>query len=127
MGREQMRKREDLVIEAFCNAIDILDGRRATIVDRPDRQPGDAGGCEAIIDRSGRRWALEHTTFDSFTDQRLDDARLRTVLDPALPTIAAAFPNLNVSVSVPIGAVQAGRPWDALQAQFASGVIDAIR
>lgn len=127
MAREEMRKREDEVLTAFCRALAIIDGEPATIIDRPDRRLPGAGGCEAILERRGRQWAVEHTTFDSFPGQRLDDARLRAVLDPAMQSIAAAFPGWRITVGVPIGAVPTGVPWPSVTTAFADGVIESLQ
>lgn len=85
-----MRSREDKVLDAFVRVIALLDVESAIIVARPDRDPHSSGGCEAIVDRRGVRYALEHTTFDSFSKQRLSNARFMRSWAP--PSVASKGP-----------------------------------
>jgi hypothetical protein len=117
--------REDLAIEAFCRILTLTEDGPVSVVERPDREPQRGGGCEAIIQRQGKRQAVEHTTFDILLNKRLDDARLR-VLDPAAIAIAKAFPDCRITIGVPLGAVQSGRDWSLLCEAFQEAVVDAL-
>ena len=58
---------EERTIPAFCSTLAAIEERQVTIVSKPDCR---SGGCDAIIDRAGVRVALEHTTVDTFAEQR---------------------------------------------------------
>jgi len=125
MAREQLRLQEDRALAAFCAAVSVLDSRPAVVLSRPDRD-SPKGGCEAIVRRIGRDWAIEHTTFDCFPDQRLDSARL-DALAPAIEVVGREFPGQRISISVPLGAVPVGKDWNALRDRFAEEVIRCLR
>ncbi len=127
MAGDEMRKREDRTIAAFCQVVALIDGAVARVLARPDRDTPGKGGCEAILVRQDREWALEHTTFDSFPNQRQDSARLMEALEPAAAAIAASCPGWRISVAVPIGAVPTGTSWAKLKASFEQAVIQALQ
>lgn len=119
-------EREEYVIAGLCRFLSLVEGRKVTIVRRPDREEG--GGCDAIIDRPGKAQAVEHTRLDSFKGQRADDAVFNQVIVP-LETdgeIPRQFPDSYVEIIVPVRAVPRGMPRTELRKRLMEGVIRGI-
>src|SRR6266571_7571979 len=108
------RDREDRTIRQFCERLAAIEAREVRIVERPDLNEPGKGGCDAIIERGGQRFALEHTTIDSYSDQRADNHRFRTVVVPLEDAIQHAYPDSWIEIHVPADAVPTGSDWHSL-------------
>ncbi len=118
--------REDFIIEGLCKFLSQLEHAPVRVIARPDREQ--SGGCDAILDRAGKKQAVDHTRLDAFLGQMADDAIFNEVVVP-LETggqIAKAFPNSYVGISVPVGAVPKGARRTALRAQLLNGCLERI-
>ncbi len=115
-----MSKREDTAIDEFCET------QGFKIVARPDRDNPGQGGCDAIVQRNGQDFALEHTTINTFADHRLDDARFLKVVASLEKNISAKCLGKLINISVPIGAVQPGIDWQSLSQALETGCIEKI-
>lgn len=124
----QKEDREDFVIIGLCRFLSLLEHLLVHIIERPDREQG--GGCEAIVDRAGKKQAVEHTRLDAFQGQKADDAVFNEVVAP-LETggeIVKAFPNSYVEISVPVRAalVAKGRARSELRDRLLKGCLEEI-
>jgi hypothetical protein len=119
-------EREDYIIHGLCRFLSLVEGRKVIIVRKPDREEG--GGCDAIIEKSGKQQAVEHTRLESFKGQRADDAVFNKVIVP-LETdgeIPRKFPDSYVEIVVPVRAVPKGLSRNKLRRRLAEGVIKHI-
>ena len=96
---------EERTIPAFCSTLAAIEERQVTIVSKPDCR---SGGCDAIIDRAGVRVALEHTTVDTFAEQRHWEKACGPVLQTLEERIRRAHPGaalgaLGVSAGQSVG------------------------
>ena len=118
--------RQERTIEQFCARLSAIEGQEVRIVERPDHDNPGQGGCDAIIDRGGHRFALEHTTVDSVVNQRADDARFNQVVVPLEEAIRRAHPDSWVEIIVPIYAVPTGTDWSQIAEALRVGCIQVI-
>lgn len=110
----QMRKHEERAIQRFCERLSSIEGSEVRVVRWPECESPGQGTCDAILSRGGLEHALEHTTIDSFRDQRLDDDKMRKVVAPVGQALTEAFPDLALTLEVEFGCVQPGPNWPAL-------------
>jgi len=118
--------REDRTIDQFCTRLSLIERQEVVVVSRHDRENPGRGGCDAIIERGGRRFALEHTTVDAIAGQRADDARFRQVVVPLERAIQAAHPDSWTLISVPTHAIPSDVSWGAIAEALLEGCIRAI-
>jgi len=120
------REREDRAIRHFCERLAAIEEWGVNAVERPDREKPGHGGCDAIIERGDRRFALEHTTIDSYSAQRADNHRFRTVVVPLEDAIRKAYPDSWIEICVPAGAVPTGTDWPRLAETLKEGCTEKI-
>lgn len=118
--------REDKTIEQFCTRLAAIEGRQIHIIARPDRDNPGQGGCDAILDRGGQIFALEHTTIDCIVGQREDSARFRQVVVPLEEAIRSAYPDSWIKICVPSHAVPTGTDWGEMRDALLRGCVRAI-
>lgn len=118
--------REDRTIDQFCSRLSLIERQEVVVVSRPDRENPGRGGCDAIINRGGPRFALEHTTVDTITGQRADDARFRQVVVPLEIAIRTAHPDSWTQITVPAHAIPSAVSWGAITDALREGCIRAI-
>jgi hypothetical protein len=118
--------REDRTIEQFCTRLAAIEGRQVHIIARPDRDNPGQGGCDAILDRGGQIFALEHTTIDCIVGQREDSARFRHVVVPLEEAIRSAYPDSWIEICVPSHAVPTGTDWSKVRDALLHGCVRAI-
>lgn len=106
--------REDKTIKEFCARIAAIEKVEVRILERPDRDNPGQGGCDAIIERGGKKFAVEHTTIDSFAGQRADSARFKKVVVPLEKVIRESYPDSWIEIAVPVEAVPTGTDWPKL-------------
>ena len=111
---------EERTIPAFCSTLAAIEERPVTIVSKPDCR---SGGCDAIIDRSGVRVALEHTTVDSFEEQRHWEEACGPVLQKLEENIRRAHPGVAVDVVLEPAVVKRRRDWKRLAAPLTQGCL----
>ena len=107
-------RREDKTIEQFCARLAEIEQQKVEVIERPDRDNPEKGGCDAIIDRGGQRMALEHRTIDSYYGQRADTARFKQVIAPLEQSIRFCYPELWIEIAVPANAIPTGTNWEEL-------------
>ena len=76
---------EDHCITLFELYLSQQGGVPVTVVSRPDRDgsgPAVARRCDALLEAPGRRWSVEHTSIDSFPQQRTLEARFIDLTGP---------------------------------------------
>ncbi len=118
--------REDRTIDQFCTRLAAIEGRQVHIIARPDRDNAGQGGCDAILDRGGEIFALEHTTIDCIVGQREDSARFRRVVVPLEEAIRSAYPESWIVICVPSHAVPTGTDWSEMRDALLDGCVRAI-
>src|SRR5439155_25463144 len=77
----------------------------------PDCASQGRGGCDALIDRGGVVYTVEHTSLDSFHGQRHDDAAFGQVIRPLEAAIRAHRPGWDVTIGLPVRALPTERAW----------------
>jgi hypothetical protein len=75
-------QREGRVLTQFCERLAAIEGHTVRILSRPDAEAPGLGRCDAVMERGGRQYAVEHKTVDSFPEQRQDNGRFRRVVVP---------------------------------------------
>jgi len=121
--QETKEQREDRVIGALCSVMEKVEGHRVRVISNPDRANRGRPGCDAILSRGNRQCAVEHEIVESFRGQKEDDARFREVILPVESALASAFPEDDVSVVVPVGAIPSKTQWTAISRGLADGLI----
>lgn len=119
-------KREDKTIEQFCWRLSKIECHRVQIIERPDRDNPRTGGCDAIIERGKRRFALEHTTIDSFLNQRADAARFRQVVVPLEQSIRSVYLDSCIEIMVPVYAIPKGEDWLGITERLHNSCVKVI-
>ena len=120
------REREDRTIDRFCKRLEAIEQLVVSVLKRPDRDNPGKRGCDAIIERGSRRFALEHTTIDSFLGQRADSDRFRRVLIPIEEEIRNAYPESWIEICIPAHAAPNGTNWSGITRALAEGCIRRI-
>jgi hypothetical protein len=124
--QETKEQREDRVIGALCAVIEKVEGHPVRVTSYPDRLRTGESACDAIIDRGGKRVAVELEIVESFTGQMEDDARFRKVVAPVESALAKAFPKEEIAVVVPIRAIPTGIRWSKVTRDFSDGLIESF-
>ena len=120
--------RQDNTIEQFCRLLSQIEQQSVFVLERPDRAKPGTGGCDAIIQRGEVRSALEHTTIDSYTAQRADDARFRQFIRlPLEEAVRSEFTDSWVEIIVPANALPTGTDWAVIQTALLHGCLTSIR
>jgi len=117
---------EDQILQQFCSLLTVTDGKPARIIGRPDRENPGRGGCDALVDRGGEEWAVEHTSVDAFRSQRGDSARFNRVVVPLEKALRAAFPRCHIEIRLEVGAIPTGVPWSRLAADLREQLTAAL-
>ncbi len=96
--------REKEVINSFCVRLAALLRQPCSIKEwlKPPN-------CEAILDRAGKSWAIDHTALNSFTNQKADDAIFNAVAAPLEKELASICENHFVRVLIPVGALSGNK------------------
>ncbi len=92
--------RENKVIQAFCERLATL--LRETCSIKEWLKPPN---CEAILDRAGKLWAIDHTALNSFKNQKAEDAIFKGVASALEAELAPICRNHFVRVLIPVGAL----------------------
>lgn len=122
-----MASREDTTITDFCERLAVLETQVVRVVGRPDKDNPGQPGCDAIILRDSEKWALEHTTIDSFRNQREDDVKFEQVVVPLEKNIPKVFPDSYFNISIPVHVIPKGVDWNELAIKLEAGCIETIR
>lgn len=96
--------REEKVIKAFCERLALLLREPCSIKEwlKPPN-------CEAILDRAGKSWAIDHTALNSFKNQKADDAIFKAVATPLEQDLANICKNHFVRVLIPVGGLSGNK------------------
>lgn len=119
--------REDRALEAWCTVVSRIERAAIRTLQRPDRDAPGQGGCDAILDKGGHRYALEHTSLDSYQSRRQDDDRYRKVVLPVAGTIEATFQDSWVEIEVPVHAIPTGQDWATIRQAMTARFVEAVR
>jgi hypothetical protein len=108
---------EDRCITLFELYLSQQGGVPVTVVSRPDRDgsgPAVARRCDALLEAPGRRWSVEHTSIDSFPQQRTLEARF---IDLTGPLTDRLEPRVDCWVEILIdqAAIPPRREWAAIR------------
>lgn len=100
-------RQEDWAIEEFCKELAEYDGREVYVVERPDGR-GRSGGalCDAIINRGGKLFTLEHTALNAYRNQKKHDVLFKRYIKPLKieEAIQAKYPRHLVNITIPLTA-----------------------
>jgi hypothetical protein len=96
--------REEKVIKAFCDRLSVLLREPCSIKEwlKPPN-------CEAILDRAGKSWAIDHTVLNSFKNQKADDAIFNAVATPLEAELKVICGNHFVRVLIPVGGLSGNK------------------
>ena len=119
--------RQDRTIKQFCKRLAAIEQQQVHPIQWPDQDDPGKGGCDAIIDRGGRHFALEHTTLDAIMDQRMDDDRFRKVVLPTEEAILAEYPDSWVHVAIPVHAIPTKANWNKITQDLCKGCIEVLK
>lgn len=79
-----MRREDDPHVDEVIEHVRLFLAQRYGYDIRRTGSPGqderNSRACDAVLESGGLHFAVEHTSLDSFRDQREDDARFRAVL-----------------------------------------------
>lgn len=81
--------------------------------------------CDATWTSSLGRHAIEHTTIDSFLNQRADDDRFRRVMGN-LENGWSAYPDNWIEVAIDVGVIETGVDWQDLSNQIKSWLLENV-
>ena len=112
----------DRVIEVVRIHLEQRNGEGITRTKSPDREVRTAKACDAILEGGRVRYAVEHTSLDSYLRQRLDTARFREVLASLERRLKGRLPD-HVDVDIPVHAVPAGVDWQELSRQIEGWIL----
>lgn len=112
----------DKVIEVVRIHLEQCKSERIARTKSPDRVIRTTKACDAILEGGGIRYAVEHTSLDSYLRQRLDTARFREVLVSLEQRLKGKLPD-HVDVDIPVHAVPAGIDWQELSRLLESWIV----
>ena len=93
------QENQDVIISLLCKLWSKLDGEPAFVICRPDLH--EAGGCDAIVLRKRRTFAIEHTRVDTSPQRTRYLLRLQQFAEPIIEALHARFPNDWFEVRIP--------------------------
>jgi hypothetical protein len=112
----------DEVIEVVRVYLEQCTKARISRTRSPDREIRTTKACDAIFEDGGIRYAVEHTSLDSYLHQRLDTAQSRHVLVSLEQHLKGKLPD-HVDVDIPVHAVPAGLDWGLLSQLIESWIL----
>jgi len=118
--------REEKLICQFCKRVSEIERRAVNVKSWPDRESPGIGGCEAIIDKGGKLFALEHTSIDSFFNKRKDDHLFNKIVVPIEEEIHKVYPDLRIALSVPAKAAYEGHNFKKITKKLIEESIKVI-
>ncbi|MBI3769738.1 MAG: hypothetical protein HY271_14790 [Deltaproteobacteria bacterium] len=86
------------------------DGVSLVLTARPDQEERNAPACDALLEGSERRYAIEHTRLDTYEREGLDQARFIRVLDPLHWSFWGRLDD-DLQIAVPVHAIPSGCNW----------------
>lgn len=96
--------RERKVITAFCDRLAVLLRQPCTV-----KEWLEPPNCEAILERAGEPWAIDHTALNSFRNQKADDALFDAVVRPLESSLAPICTDHFVRILFPTGCLSGNR------------------
>lgn len=122
-----MTKNEKSVIEVLRNHICKCFANEMQHESYPEEIGSSTGVrlCDAIWKGSGIAYAVEHTTIDSFTDQRCDDERFRKLMGK-LEKEWSYHPDDWIEIAIEVTAIPTGVNWDNLLSQIQAWLIQNV-
>jgi len=124
-----LKRRDDVhvakVIEVVRLHLEQCTGAKITRTRSPDQEIRNTKACDAILEGQGVRYAVEHTSPDSYIRQRLDTARFREVLANLERRLKGKLPD-HVDVDIPVHAVPAGVDWQGLSRLIESWILASL-
>lgn len=117
--------REDRAIDQLCEILREAGETPVLVLSRPDRE-GVQGGCEAILQRGDRLWAVEHTCVYSIPSRPGFVERLKAMREQIIERVRDALPEEAVSIAFRIEEIPTGTSWSRLADWIAEMAIRAI-
>jgi len=116
---------EDKIIEAFVGYLANTLYPHLKIVDWPDKRNSITPDIDAIAKSESLCIAIEHTSVDSFPDQRLHDSRFMQAIG-CLEDELTGIVSCHLQVSIPFGTVPTGISWEEVRDQFRRWILDVV-
>lgn len=121
----ESRPSQDQVIEAFVVHLAALCHPGLQIIDWPDKKPGASREIDALAESPDVRVAIEHTSVDSFDDQRADSARFMEVIGKLESELRGQIPS-SLHLIVDCGAVPTKTSWKKIHDILRSWIENAV-
>ena len=93
----------------------------------PDREPGNTGGCDAVIARGGVLWAVEHTTIHTQAKKPVLIKQLNIARPIIAGVVQQAYPRSIVRVGLPVVETLALKRIPAIAEEAAKATVAALK
>lgn len=118
--------RERRVIEGFCCRLIQIENKEVRVLRWPDSEEPGQGRCDAIVSRGGIECVVEHTTVQSFKNQRRDEAKGTLFFDLIVPVVEKQCAGWWVEVTLPDAAIRAKADRVGLAGAIARAVVAEV-
>ena len=109
-----MKRRDDQHIDEIIEHVRLFlaqrQGHHIGKTGSPDQDERNRRACDALLAGGGIQFAVEHTSLDSFREQRGDDTRFRAVLGELENELKGQLPD-HVDLCIPTHAIPSGQDW----------------
>jgi len=122
-----MKRADDDHVEEVIDCVRLhlqqRDGVQLRKTASPDREERNEKACDALLEGHGRRYAVEHTTLDSYEGQRGDTARFDAAFGPLDERFRDQLP-YDLEIAVPVHSL-IGRNWGEIRAAVERYIVGA--
>ncbi len=125
MTRPSYSRPEDGIIEAFVGYLANTLYPDLKIAVWPDRSNSTTADIDAIAKSQVGCIAIEHTSIDTFPDQRRHDSRFMKAIG-CLEDELTGIVNCRLRVTIPFGTVPTGISWEGIRDRFRRWICDEV-
>ncbi|WP_413936908.1 hypothetical protein [Nitrospira sp. BLG_1] len=125
MTGESYPRPEDRVIEAFVGYLANTLYPDLKITDWPDKRNSTTSDIDAVAKSQVGCIAIEHTSVDTFPDQRLHDSRFMKAIG-CLEDELTGMVDCRLRVIIPFGTVPTGISWEGVRDEFRMWILDEV-
>lgn len=116
---------EDRIIESFVEYLAATVYPDLKIADWPDKKNSITTDIDAIAKNEGHCIAIEHTSIDTFLDQRRHNSRFMKVIG-GLEDELRGVVNCRLRVIIPFGSVQTGINWEEVRDSLRKWILQEV-
>lgn len=114
-----MRRKDDPHVSEIIDHVRLFfaqrHGHHIGRTGSPDQEERSRRACDAVLEGGGIQFAVEHTSLDSFRNQREDDARFRAVLGQLETDLRDQLPD-HLDLCIHTHAIPSGQDWKGFTA-----------